>query len=186
MLLYTEIWVSTPCIAYIFLSARVVTECLVTHHDISQLSYYYYLYCDLWAEILPVQSEQSELCLAGKGGRPRSRRYTHVLVLSDTSDTASRVASNGLGDEWSKEKERARRGREDGNVPQKNTGSCSCEDGNRHPLRTRRRSTWDLLLLSNCCARTLMNERINERFLLHKVRFVVLETLKLLATEYIF
>lgn len=40
-----------------------------------------------------------ELRLDGKGGRPRSRRYTHVLVLSDTNDTASQVAFNGLRDE---------------------------------------------------------------------------------------
>lgn len=110
---YTEIRVSTPCVAYIFLSVRVVTECLVTHHDISQLSHYYYLYSDLWAVFLPAQSGRFELRVDGKGGRPRGvRRYTHVLVLSDTSDTASRVASNGLGDEWSKEKEWGERGTE--------------------------------------------------------------------------
>jgi len=82
----------TPCVAYIFLSACVVTECSVTHHDISQLSYYYYLYSDLRAEILPAQSERSSSSLGWKG----REIDTHVLVLSDTSDTASRVASNGL------------------------------------------------------------------------------------------
>lgn len=48
-------------------------------------------------------------------------------------------------------REKDREGRS--NVPRKNTSSCSCEDGNRHPLLyTPKRPTRDLLLLFNCCA----------------------------------
>jgi len=98
----------------------------------------------------------------GKGGRPRSRRYTHVLVLSDTSDTASRVASNGLRDEWSKEKESGREGKMvtcRGKIQVAVAAKTAIATHFVHADVQHRIYCYYLI----CCARILMNERINER-----------------------
>lgn len=126
----------TPYVSYIFFSILRCNRALgITHHDISQLSCYYYLYSDLWVGDSSSTKREIQLRLGGKGER---KPPIHMCFLI-RAILRARFASNGLRDEWSKKEERA--------GERWNKVTCHrkiqvATAGNRHPLRTCRRSQY--------------------------------------------